>query len=66
MERKAEGVPADLVEKLAQWNLDGMDTAKIGEKAPDFTLSTVDGEQIKLSSFQGENPVVLVFVYGDT
>ncbi|MCP4711710.1 MAG: redoxin domain-containing protein, partial [Planctomycetes bacterium] len=32
----------------------------LGGPAPDFTLSTVDGEQVSLSSFRGQ-PVVVVF-----
>jgi hypothetical protein len=33
-----------------------------GQAAPDFTLHTVDGAaEVRLSSFRGEKPVVLVF-----
>lgn len=33
-----------------------------GEAAPDFTLKTVDGSaQVRLSSFRGAKPVVLIF-----
>lgn len=35
---------------------------KVGEQAPDFELSTLDGKRkIKLSSYRGKKPVVLVF-----
>ncbi len=35
---------------------------QVGEQAPDFTLETRDGgESIRLSRFQGDRPVVLVF-----
>ena len=33
---------------------------KVGQKAPDFMLTTVEGEQVTLDSFQGR-PVVLYF-----
>ena len=34
---------------------------RVGEAAPDFTLRTPEGEAITLSSFQGKQPVVVVF-----
>jgi peroxiredoxin len=35
---------------------------KVGETAPDFELSDVDGKNpVRLSSFRGERPVALVF-----
>ena len=35
---------------------------KVGEEAPDFALATRDGsESIRLSQFEGDRPVVLVF-----
>lgn len=33
----------------------------VGDQAPDFTLSNQFGEEVTLSSFRGEKPVVLVF-----
>ena len=36
-------------------------TVAIGDKAPDFELVNQHGETVKLSSFQGKKPVVLVF-----
>ena len=34
----------------------------VGDKAPDFTLKTVDGKKsVTLSSFRGHKPVVLIF-----
>ncbi len=65
-ERKDQAVPDSIVSQIAEWNVDQMDSAKVGELAPDFNLNTVDGEEMKLSDFRGEHPVVLVFVYGDT
>jgi len=35
---------------------------KVGDVAPDFTLSTLDGKRkVKLSSFRGAKPVALIF-----
>ena len=39
-----------------------VDKLKVGDVAPDFTLKSVDGkETVKLSSFKGKKPVLLVF-----
>ena len=37
---------------------------KVGEAAPDFTLSNQDGQPVTLSSYRGKQPVVLVFYRG--
>ena len=37
---------------------------KVGEAAPDFTLQDQDGKTVTLSSYQGKQPVVLVFYRG--
>ncbi len=37
-------------------------TIAVGSPAPDFTLKDQDGNEHTLSSFQGQSPVVLVFV----
>lgn len=35
---------------------------KVGDQAPDFSLSALDGKQtVKLSQHKGEKPVVLIF-----
>ena len=35
---------------------------KVGDKAPNFTLKTLDGKkEVTLSSFKGKQPVLLVF-----
>jgi peroxiredoxin len=36
--------------------------AKVGERAPDFTLPSLSGEKISLSQFKGEKNVVISFV----
>ena len=34
---------------------------KVGDKAPDFTLTDTQGNQVKLSEFRGKKSVVLAF-----
>ena len=34
---------------------------KVGDIAPDFTLSDTAGQKVKLSDFRGKNTVVLAF-----
>ncbi len=34
---------------------------KVGDTAPDFTLTDTDGNQVKLSDFRGKKNVVLAF-----
>jgi cytochrome oxidase Cu insertion factor (SCO1/SenC/PrrC family) len=34
---------------------------KVGEMAPDFTLTDTAGQKVKLSDFRGKNNVVLAF-----
>lgn len=38
---------------------------EIGEKAPDFTLSSTTGEAISLSQFRGKKHVLLEFYFTD-
>lgn len=65
-ERKDSAVPDSIIETLVNWDSETIDAVKVGESAPDFVLSSVDGTEIRLSDFRGKQPVVLVFVYGDT
>jgi peroxiredoxin len=39
------------------------ETVPVGSEAPDFTLTAVSGEDVKLSDLRGK-PVVLVFLRG--
>jgi len=44
----------------------GVATAlEVGEKAPDFTLTSTTGEKISLSQFQGKQHVLLEFYVAD-
>ena len=64
--RGAEGVEQSVITSLAQMSDEKIDSAKVGEPAPDFTLNSVDGTEYSLSQFKGKQPVVLIFIYGDT
>lgn len=65
-EREGRVVDSTVVEELASWDPSGMDTAVVGRPAPDFELTSAQGDRVKLSDFRGEKSVVLVFIYGDT
>lgn len=41
-----------------------LDRIKVGQVAPDFALTNMDGKQISLSDFRGKKNVVLVFYRG--
>ena len=44
------------------WNVARGGATRVGEMAPDFELTTVDRKgQVRLASFRGTQPVVLVF-----
>ena len=64
--RGAEGVEKSVTTSLAQMPDETIDSAKVGEAAPEFTLNSVDGTEFSLSQFKGKQPVVLIFIYGDT
>ena len=39
------------------------ETVPVGSQAPDFTLTSIRGEDVRLSDYRGR-PVVLVFLRG--
>ena len=47
-------------------DLPGIDTARVqvGDPAPDFRLTSFEGDVVSLSDFEGEKEVVLVFYRG--
>jgi len=63
--REANPIAPAVIKKLKQWKAP-KNIATIGQPAPDFELEALNGKPVKLSSFRGKSPVVLVFLYGDT
>ena len=43
-----------------------MPLLKIGDQAPDFTLSSHEGKTVKLSDFRGKNVIMWFFPKADT
>jgi hypothetical protein len=66
LERGAEGVDPQIVRDLVHWDASRIQSARVGEVAPDFEMTSITGQRIRLSQFLGKSPVVLVFIYGDT
>lgn len=51
-----------LVPFVAMWNAARRGRVEVGDEAPDFAPPTVDrSSTVRLSSFRGQRPVVLVF-----
>ena len=46
---------------LAQQFTPPKTSLKVGDMAPDFTLTATTGQKVKLSDFRGKNTVVLAF-----
>lgn len=46
---------------LAQESGPPSSTLKVGDKAPDFTLSSTDGDTVHLASLIGKSTIVLAF-----
>jgi hypothetical protein len=58
--------PADIRQLLLDYKPEQAATARLGERAPDFTLQDTFGNSYQLSQYAGQSPVVLIFIYGDT
>ncbi len=43
----------------------GVGAVEVGDKAPDFTLTSTNGEKISLSQFKGKKHVLLEFYGAD-
>lgn len=65
LERVDRPNPADFRKALADYDLAHMDTARVGEVAPDFTLADFTGKTYRLSQFRGKKTVVLRFILFD-
>lgn len=51
-----------LIPFVPMWNIARRGRVEVGDEAPDFALPTIDrSTTIRLSSFRGDRPVVLVF-----
>lgn len=66
MQREDNAISQQVIDALKQWDPASINSAKVGSPAPDFQLKTIDGEPVSLSDYRGKQPVVLVFIYGDT
>jgi HEAT repeat protein len=65
LERQDRPDPAPLRKLLADYDLGKLDSARVGEMAPDFTLSDFSGKTYRLSQFRGKKTVVLRFILFD-
>ena len=54
--------PADVTKALADFDPKKIDTARLGQLAPDFTLSDSTGKAYRLSQYRGKKTVVLIFL----
>jgi hypothetical protein len=65
IERADRPNQAELRKALAEYDLSNLDSARIGELAPDFTLTDFTGKPYRLSQFRGKKAVVLRFILYD-
>jgi HEAT repeat protein len=65
LEREDRANLAEWRKALADYDLHKMDSARVGEMAPDFTLADFTGKTYRLSQFRGEKTVVLRFILYD-
>lgn len=66
IERAGKPVAKEQLDRLLAFKDADAGAAVVGELAPDFSLETIGGKSVELSTFRGKKPVVLVFIYGDT
>jgi hypothetical protein len=62
LERDDKPDPAALRRALAGYDLAKMDSARLGQAAPDFSLTDLLGQTYQLGQFRGKRPVVLLFL----
>jgi HEAT repeat protein len=65
LEREDRPNLAEWRKALEDYDLRKMDSARVGEMAPDFTLTDFTGKTYRLSQFRGEKTVVLRFILYD-
>jgi hypothetical protein len=65
LERQDRPDAAALRKALADYDLANLDTARLGQTAPDFTLTDFTGTTYRLSQFRGKQTVVLRFILFD-
>lgn len=64
--RDATPVDESVIASWLAWDPKTIDSAVVGEMAPDFVMTALTGETIRLSDFREQKAVVLIFIYGDT
>jgi HEAT repeat protein len=64
LERADRPNQAEMRKALAEYDLRNMDSARVGQTAPDFTLTDYNGKTHRLSQFRGKT-VVLRFILFD-
>lgn len=57
--------PAAIPKVVTDYDLSALDTARLGQIAPNFTLTDVSGKAYRLSQFRGKKTVVLTFLTDD-
>jgi hypothetical protein len=57
--------PAAIPKAVTDYDLSELDSARLGQVAPDFSLTDLSGKAYRLSRFRGENAVVLRFFLYD-
>jgi HEAT repeat protein len=65
LERTDRPNQVELRKALADYDLSNVDSARVGELAPDFTLTDFTGKTYRLSQFRGKKTVVLRFILYD-
>lgn len=63
--RKKAVDPSPIRQRLAEFDLSRMNSAKIGRVAPDFQLKDLDGKTYRLSELCKQQAIVLEFNVGD-
>jgi hypothetical protein len=62
--RVMRGPPA-VRKAITDYDLSGVDSARLGHPAPDFSLTDLSGKVYRLSQFRGKKAVVLTFLMDD-